>query len=542
MSTTPSGEGGRPALVGLIIAVSMTTIDQTIVALCAPTVETDLALTHDAMQWAVNVYLVATAACFLLGGRLADVVGHKRMALIGIASFGATSLLCGLAPVGDWAATWLIAARALQGVAGALMFPAAIGIVVRGFPREGRAKAMATFFGITGAMTAIGPIAGGYLTQWTWRSVFWVNVPLTIVSFAVVALTARPGERRRERVDVPGALVIAAGLGLLVFGLQQAGSWGWASAGVIGSLVAGALLVVLFAVVESRTREPLMNPRVLRDRGFAVSGLAMFFAAAAFLATFFFLSVYGQVALGLGATQTGLLFLKFFIGFVVAAQVGSRRFDRSGARGVYLIGGLAGAAGFLWLARAATTIPDRPGAFVNGQTLPIMLAGAGIGFMLSAASTDAVNRSIGASYGEVTAVSQTLRNLGGALGIAVLTTVVTNRLTARLIHSFTGLGASAAEARAAVARVGGTGAGGRRPGRRDRRGRRQRAGRAAPGGAPPVPRRRTARLRPRRPLGVRGRGDRDGCRGAALLGLSAAPGVRGPGGGGRRGGARIGAG
>ncbi|MHA7984246.1 MFS transporter [Rathayibacter sp. CAU 1779] len=448
-------KGNVTALVGLIIAVSMTTIDQTIVALSAPTIERDLNLTHDAMQWAVNAYLVATAAFFLLGGRLADVIGHKRMALIGIAGFGVTSVLCGLAPEGDLAAPWLITARALQGIAGAFMFPAAIGLVVQDFPRESRGRAMAIFFAITGAMTALGPIAGGFLSEWTWRAIFFVNVPLAIVAFVIVALAAAPSARRRERIDVLGALVAAAGLGLIVFGLQQAGSWGWDSPAVIGALVAGILLVGVFVLIESRSAQPLVKLRVFRDRGFTLATLATMFASIAFISTFFFLSVYGQVSLELSALSTGLLFLKFFIGFVVASRLGSVRFDRSGAKGVLILGGLAGAAGFAWLAYAVTNIPADADSFFNAQTWPIMLAGAGIGFMFSAASTDAVNRAIGASYGEVTAVSQTMRNFGGALGIAVLGTIVTGAVSDKVTASFTKLGASAQDAADAVARIGG---------------------------------------------------------------------------------------
>ena len=454
-ATAHQPKGNVAALTGLIIAVSMTTIDQTIVALSAPTIEADLHLTHDAMQWAVNAYLIATAAFFLLGGRLADVLGHKRMALIGIAAFGATSLLCGLAPDGDLAAPWLIGARILQGVAGALMFPAAIGLVVQGFPREGRGRAMAIFFAITGAMTALGPIAGGYLSVWTWRAIFWVNVPLAVVSFIIVAIAAEASTRRRERIDLLGTVIVAAGLGLVVFGLQQAGSWGWDSPAVIASIAGGLVLVALFAFVESRTRQPLVTLRVFRDRGFSLATLSTLFASVAFIATFFFLSVYGQVSLQLSALSTGLLFLKFFIGFVIASRLGSVRFDRDGAKGVLIIGGLAGAAGFAWLAYAVTNIPAHPGAFINPQTWPIVLAGAGIGFMFSAASTDAVNRAIGASYGEVTAVSQTMRNFGGALGIAVLGTVVTSVLSDKLTDSFTKLGASAKDAADAVSSIGG---------------------------------------------------------------------------------------
>ena len=455
MSTTTATKASSLTLTGLIVAVSMTTIDQTIVALSAPTIETDLGLTHGAMQWAVNVYLIATAAAFLLGGRLADVFGHKRMVQLGIAGFGLTSLLCGLAPAGAYAGAWLITARALQGVAGAIMFPAAIGIVVQSFPRAGRAKAMATFFAITGAMTAVGPIAGGILTQWTWRSVFFVNLPLAVVAAVIIGCSAQPSVRRDERIDLRGAALVAAGLAAIVFGLQQAGSWGWTSPYVIISLLLGVILVIAFVLVERRTVQPLVKLQLFGDRGYLIVTLAIMFASMAFLSTFFFLSVYGQVSLELSAINTGLLFAKFFIGFVVAAQVGSRRFDRVGARSVLILGGLIGAAGFGWLAYSVTEIPADPGAFLNPQTWPIMLAGAGIGFMISAASTDAVNRAIGASYGEVTAVNQTMRNFGAALGLAIFTTVVTGVLTSKLTTSFTALGATAADAQRVVDQISG---------------------------------------------------------------------------------------
>ena len=462
MSATPPtpassvNKSSTLALVGLIIAVSMTTIDQTIVALTAPTIESDLKITHSAMQWAVNAYLIATAAFFLLGGRLADVFGHKKLAIIGIIGFGSMSLLCGLAPNGDMAATWLIVFRILQGIAGALMFPAAIGIVVEGFSREKRAGAMATFFAITGAMTAIGPIAGGYLSQWTWRSVFWINVPLAVAAAIIVAIAAKPGVRRHERIDYAGAAIIAVGLGLIIFGLQQAGQWGWTSPWVIGSLILGLALVAVFVWFEQRRAHPLVRLAVFKDRGFVIATASLLFSAVAFLSTFYFLSVYGQVSLQLSAVATGLLLLTFFIGFVVAAQLGSRHFDKHGGRGVIIIGGVIGVIGFAWLAQTVSHIPSDPGAFFNSQTIPIILAGAGIGYMLSAASTDAVNRAVGASYGEVTAISQTMRNFGGALGIAVFTTVVAGALSTKITASFTALGATKADAQAAIARIGGT--------------------------------------------------------------------------------------
>ncbi|KRC46936.1 hypothetical protein ASE16_16230 [Leifsonia sp. Root227] len=455
-----TSSASRLALIGLILAVSMTTIDQTIVALSAPTIQQNLGLSHDGMQWAVNVYLLTTAAFFLLGGRVADVFGHKRMALIGIAGFGITSLLCGLAPAGDGAEAWLVAARALQGVSGAIMFPAAIGIVVEGFARASRGRAMAIFFAITGAMTALGPIAGGYLTVWTWRAIFWVNVPIAIAAFVIVAIAARPSARRTERIDWLGAVIVAFGMSAIVFGLQQASPWGWDDPSVYGSLIAGVLLIALFIVRQRRVAQPLVQLAAFRDRGFTLSTLATLFSSIAFISTFFFLSVYGQVSLQLSALDTGLLFLKFFIGFVIASRIGSVRFDKHGARGVVILGGLVGAAGFAWLASSVTNLNIQAGSFFNAQTMPIVVAGAGIGLMFSAVSTDAVNRAIGASYGEVTAISQTMKNFGGALGLAVFTTIVTSRLTDLLTASFAKLGAGPADAQRAVDQISGASGGG----------------------------------------------------------------------------------
>ncbi|MFJ2645629.1 MFS transporter [Streptomyces sp. NPDC087420] len=454
MSSTPT-RGVRPrtgntVLVGLVLAVSMTTIDQTIVALSGPSIQQHLSISHGSLQWAVNVYLLTTAAFFLLGGRLADVLGHRRMLVVGVAAFGITSLLCGLTPQGAAAAPWLIAARALQGVSGAVMFPAALGIVVRAFPQERRGRAMAGFFTVTGAMTAVGPIAGGFLTEWTWRSIFWINVPIALVALILILRTAPAAPRRPDSVDWVGAGVSAAGMGLVVAALQQAGTWGWSSPAVVAFLAVGVLLLVLFVRRQLRADTPLVNLRVFRDAGFTVSTLAMFFASVAFISVFFFLSVYGQVSLGLSATDTGLLFLKFFIGFAVAARLGAVRFDRVGARSVILLGGVTGAAGFVWLARTATDLSFDAGAFLNQQTWPIMVAGAGIGFMFSPVSTDAVNRAIGTSYGEVSALTQTMKNFGGALGLAVFTTVVTQRLTSEVAVSIRRVGGTSQDTRQVV--------------------------------------------------------------------------------------------
>lgn len=445
----------RWTLIGLIFAVSMTTIDQTIVALSVPSIQQHLGITHDAVQWAVNVYLLAMAAFFLVGGRCADVFGHKRMVLIGIAGFGLTSLMCGCTPTGGWADSWLISARALQGISGAIMFPAAIGMVVEGFPREVRGRAMATFFTITGAMTAVGPIAGGYLTEWTWRAVFWVNIPIAIAALIIVYVAAPASPRRAEKIDWFGAGLVALGMVGIVVGLQQASPWGWTNPAVILSLAFGAIFLVVFVIRQGRVATPLLRLNVFKDRGFTLATLCTLFASAAFVSVFFFLSVYGQVSLAMSAMATGLLFLKLFVGFVIGSRIGSSRFDRNGARLVIIAGGLVGAIGFGWLANTLTNLTIDADAFFNPQTWPIVVAGLGIGLMLTPVSTDAMNRSIGARYGEVSAITQTMRNFGAALGMAVFTTLVTSALTTQLTASFARFGGSAQDAQSAINQLSG---------------------------------------------------------------------------------------
>ena len=161
-------------LAAMILAVAMTFIDQTIVSVAAPTVQRGLGLSSTGIQWAVNAYILALAAFFAFGGRLADTIGHTKVLVVGVIVFAGASAMCGLAPSGSFAEAWIIVARAVQGAGAAIMFPAALAIVVQTFPLNHRGRALALFFGVAGALTAIGPIAGGYLTQWTWRAIFWV--------------------------------------------------------------------------------------------------------------------------------------------------------------------------------------------------------------------------------------------------------------------------------------------------------------------------------------------------------------------------------
>src|SRR5215470_12079180 len=233
-------------LAAMVFAVAMTFIDQTIVAIAIPDIQRELSLTATGSQWVINGYLLALSALFAFGGKLADVLGRKRMVVIGVVGFALTSALCGATPKGGAAEAWIIVFRALQGASAALMFPAAVGIVVASFPVHERGRAMAIFFGIAGGLTAIGPITGGFLTQWTCRAIFWINIPVALIALYLIWRAKPDDTRHPTKLDYRGTVLLCGGLGLVVLGLQQASEWGWGSVQTVACLVVGAVLCAAF--------------------------------------------------------------------------------------------------------------------------------------------------------------------------------------------------------------------------------------------------------------------------------------------------------
>src|ERR1700761_165555 len=181
-----AAKNSKLILAAMIFAVAMTFIDQTIVAIALPTIQQHVHLSTTGSQWIINGYLLALSALFAFGGRLADIAGHRRMVILGIVIFAVSSALCGATPTGSAAEAWLIVFRIIQGAGAAIMFPAALAIVLEAFPVKERGKAMAIFFAVAGGLTSVGPIAGGYLTEWTWRAIFWVNIPVAITALLLI--------------------------------------------------------------------------------------------------------------------------------------------------------------------------------------------------------------------------------------------------------------------------------------------------------------------------------------------------------------------
>jgi len=445
--TTTAGRSRPLILTAMIFAVAMTFIDQTIVSIAAPKIQVDLGLSSSGMQWAINAYLLALAALFAFGGRLADTAGHRRMAVLGVILFAGASALCGLTPSGSIAEGWLVTFRVVQGAGGAIMFPAALAIVVETFDVRSRGRALALFFGIAGGLTAIGPIAGGYLLMWTWRAIFWINIPIALIALVLIAVSRPANECRPARMDFRGLALIIAGVGLSVFGLQQSSLWGWGDPAIKACIVAGAVLLVVFFVVERSTESPLVNVSIFASRAFTVDNLILAIAMMVFIPVFFFASIYGQVALGEQATKASLLILYFFLGYVVCAQLGGRMLDRGGARRPVLLGCVLAAAGFYLWAGKATDL------HAGAQTFYIILAGAGMGFMLGQANTDAINHASRYSYGEATGITQTVRNYGASLGFAILGTLLISEFRSAVTSSLSARGLPGPAAAAEAAKI-----------------------------------------------------------------------------------------
>ncbi len=431
MTNGTSTQSRNLVLAAMIFAVAMTFIDQTIVSIAIPNIQRELGLTSTGAQWAVNAYLLSLAAFFAFGGRLSDTVGHRKMVVLGVVVFAAASAMCGLTPKGSYAEAWIVGFRVVQGIGGAIMYPAALAIVVNTFPLRERGGALAKFFGIAGGLTAVGPVLGGYLTEWTWRAIFWVNIPVAIIALILIVISKPTTQHQRAPMDYRGLVLIAGGVALSVFGFQQSTIWGWSNPGTGLCIAGGALLLVIFYFVEIKTTSPLMQVSIFRIRAFLVENLVLLISMLAFVPIFFFASEYAQISLGDTASGAGIFLLYFFIGFVITAQIGGRMLDRVGAKRPVVIGCILAAVGFYLWGGEVTKLS------FSSQQWYIVLAGAGMGFMLGPANTDAVNRASRLSYGEATGITQTIRNYSSSLGLAILGTILLaverSHLTASLI-------------------------------------------------------------------------------------------------------------
>ncbi|MGH3465126.1 MAG: MFS transporter [Kribbellaceae bacterium] len=400
----------------------MIMLDNTVVNVALPTIQSDLGLSLEQLEWVVTGYALTFAAFMLTGGKLADLLGRRRIFVAGLVVFTVASLLCGLASSPEMLIAW----RILQGIGAAMMNPATLSIIAAAFPPRERGRAIGLWAGVSALALALGPLIGGLLTEhvgWGW--IFFINVPVGVL--AVVAsylfIDETRDESEEQRVDVPGLVTSGVGLFALTYALIQANTYGWTSARILGAFAVAAVGLVSFVVIEMRSRVPMLDLGLFRNRTFSGANLAMLLIALAMFGVFFFVSLYMQQILGYSPVQAGLTFLPMTVLIILVAPQAGRLSDTVGARWIVGTG--------LTLVAVSLALFSRLGL---GATFTDLLPGlifGGVGMAMSMApTTAAAMASVPVDKSGVgSAVLNSMRQVGGSIGIAVMGAIVAHELT-----------------------------------------------------------------------------------------------------------------
>jgi EmrB/QacA subfamily drug resistance transporter len=423
-----SGVDANAVLALIAVAQFMVVLDATIVNVALPTIKVDVGFSEQSLSWVLNAYTLIFGGFLLLGGRAADRLGRRRLFMAGIAVFSGASLVCGLSQ----SEGMLLVARGLQGLGGAMVSPAALSIILTTFT-EGpeRNRALAVWGAIAGAGGAIGLLLGGVIVEaLSWRWVFFVNVPIGAV---VLALAPRiVPESRSERVseggyDVEGAIAATLGTITLVFTLIKADSWGWTSGRTLAGFAIAAALIVAFIQIERRHRDPLVPLRIFSNRSLAAADATFLVVAAALFGVFFFLTLYFQQVLGYSALKTGVAYLPLSLTLIGASALASRLVDRFTPKPVLTVGLLIATAGFILL-----TLINGHGDYASHVLPAMIILGVGLGMSFVPITIAATNGVASGDSGLASGLLNTTQQVGGSLGLAVLSSVSNSRTTSAL--------------------------------------------------------------------------------------------------------------
>jgi EmrB/QacA subfamily drug resistance transporter len=409
-------------LVLICLAQFMVILDATIVNVALPSIQKDLELSEANLQWVINGYTLVFGGFLLLGGRAGDLLGRKRLFLIGLVVFTAASLLDGLA-VNEG---MLIGSRALQGFGAALISPAALSIISTTFAEGAeRAKALGVWAAIAIGGSAVGLILGGVLTQsFSWPWIFFVNVPIGIAGFVLSfrLIPESKDESAHGSYDVAGAITVTGGLMALVYAIVKAETDGWGSTTTIGFFVISAVLLVAFVLTELRAAAPLVRLSIFRVRSLLTANVVMLLVSSGMFAMFFFNTLYIQRVLGYGPLEAGLAFLPFTGGIMVSAGLASQFAPRIGVRPVAAVGMLLSAAGMLLLVRLPVD-----GTYLADVLPSILLTSLGMGAVFMPLTLVATTGLEDEDQGLASGLFNTSQQIGGALGLAILSTIAASR-------------------------------------------------------------------------------------------------------------------
>ncbi|WP_405062364.1 MFS transporter [Kribbella sp. NBC_01505] len=419
------------ALALISMAQLMVVLDGTVVNIALPHIKDALGFTDATLTWVVNAYALAFGGLLLLGGRMGDILGRRKVFIFGVVLFGVASFIGGIAQ----SENVLLASRILQGVAAAAASPNALALITTTFPAgKERNRAMGVYAAMSGAGAAVGLILGGALTELSWRWTFFINTPIGLIVAVLAFRYLGESARQKGKFDLPGAITGTVGLTSLVYGLTRAGSKGWGDTWTLIFIGAGVVLIGLFLLIEARSRHALMPFRILANRTRGVSFFVMLIVGAAMFSMFYFLGIFVQAIMGYSAIVTGLAFLPFSVGIVIAAQLASTLVAKMDPRWISGAGGLFVAAGMFGFSRLEVT------SSYATHLLPfILLLSFGMGLIFVPLTLTAVSGVADEDSGVGSAVLNTVQQIGGAIGLALLGTVSTNAIKDKFTELAPGL-------------------------------------------------------------------------------------------------------
>ena len=406
------------ALALLCMAQFVVVLDASIVNVALPTIGQDLSFDQDNLSWVVNAYVLTFGGFLLLGGRLADLLGRRRIFIVGLVLFAAASLAGGFAE----SEGFLIAMRAIQGLGGALLSPAALSIITTTF-KDGseRNKALGVWGAVAGSGGAAGVLLGGVLTEYAgWEWVLWVNFPIGIAAALLaprLVLESRSDATNRT-FDIPGAVTVTAGLALLVYALVEAPDAGWGSAETLGMLGGAVALLAIFVAVELRSPAPLVPFGIFKIRTLTGANIVGILTGASLFSMFFFISLYMQNVLGYSAIKAGLSYLPLAVSIIISAGIASVLVTKVGFKPIMALGMALIAAGLFWFSQISVD-----GSFVGDVLFPSLLAAVGLGFSFVPITIAAVSGVSDREAGLASGLINTSQQVGGALGLAILSSV-----------------------------------------------------------------------------------------------------------------------
>jgi len=395
----------------------MIMLDNTVVNVALPTIQRDLGLSLEELEWVVTGYALTFAAFMLIGGKLADFLGRRMIFSVGLVVFTAASLACGLAPNGGF----LIGARVVQGLGGALMNPATLSIITATFPPRERGKAIGIWAGVSAMALAIGPLVGGILTEhvnWNW--IFFINVPVGIAGLLAIPLFIDESRDTTadQRLDVPGLVTSAVGLFSLTYAFIEANRFGWTSGRILGAFAVAAVALVTFVFLELHQRAPMLDISLFRNRTFSGANSAMLFVGLAMFGTFFYVSLYMQNVLGYSPVQAGASFLPMTLLIILVAPRAGALSDRVGSR--WLVGGGMSLLAVMLLYYSTLGASESFWAILPG----LLVGGFGMGLTMTPVTAAAMSAVAVDKAGIGSAVLNSARQVGGSLGIAVMGAIV----------------------------------------------------------------------------------------------------------------------